>query len=73
MNTYHFDISSEAVATCEVVDAADDASAIRQAVMLVSEILRDHALSSRGDVTLTIVVRDATGREIWNGGASGQV
>ncbi|WP_454718924.1 DUF6894 family protein [Caulobacter segnis] len=73
MNTYHFDILSEAVATREILDAADDAAAIRQAVLLVSEILRDHALSSQGDVTLTLVVRDAAGRKIWSGGASGQV
>ncbi len=73
MNTYQFDISSDAVATREILGAADDAAAIRQAVLLMSEILRDHALSSRGDVALIIVVRDAAGREIWNGGASGQV
>lgn len=73
MNTYQFDISSETVATHEILEAANDAAAVRQAVLLMSEILRDHALSSRGDVALIIVVRDAADRVVWTGGASGQI
>ena len=72
MNTYQFDISSNAVGACEILDATDDAAAIRQAVLLMSEILRDHALSSREEVSLIIVVRDAAGRSVWRGGASGE-
>lgn len=67
MKTYQFDIESGAVETREVLDAADDAAAVRQAVLLLSEILRDHALAARGDMAVRIRVRDAAGREIWDG------
>lgn len=70
MRTYHFDIESGAIETREVLDAADDAAAVRQALLLLSEILRDHALVARGDMEVRILVRDAAGREIWNGVSS---
>ena len=73
MNTYQFDICSDAVATREILDAPDDAAAIRQALLLMSEILRDHALSSRGEVALIILVCDDAGHAIWSGEASGKI
>lgn len=73
MKTYHFDISGEVTPTLEVVEAADDAAAARQALLLLSEILRDHAFSAHADLTLRIVVRDDDGRTIWDGGATGRL
>ncbi|WP_029907488.1 hypothetical protein [Caulobacter sp. UNC358MFTsu5.1] len=73
MKTYHFDISGEVRPTLEVVEAADDASAARQALLLLSEILRDRALSADAGVALRIVVRDDRGRTIWDGAASGRL
>ena len=72
MKTYHFDIESGAVETREVLIAADDAAAVRQAVLLLSEILRDHALVAKGDIELRIRVRDKLGRPIWDGASSVQ-
>ncbi|MBO9547278.1 hypothetical protein [Caulobacter sp.] len=71
MSTYHFDIDSEGAATTEQVEAADPHAAIRQALLLVSEILRDHALSQAAAMTLTISVRGPDGQVFWRGGASG--
>ncbi|MEJ2815937.1 DUF905 family protein [Caulobacter sp. CCG-8] len=73
MKTYHFDISGEVRPTLEVVEAADDAAAARQALLLLSEILRDRALSADAGVVLRIVVRDDQGRMIWDGAASGRL
>ncbi|WP_066684535.1 hypothetical protein [Caulobacter sp. CCH9-E1] len=70
MKTYHFDIESGAVETREVLIAADDAAAVRQAVLLLSEILRDHALVAKGDIEVRIRVRDRVGRPIWAGASS---
>lgn len=70
MKTYHFDIRNDAGETQEVLDVADDAAAARQAVLLLSEILRDHALVARGDIEVSIRVRDALGQEIWDGASS---
>ena len=67
MNTYRFDITCGATAATEVVEAADDEAAVRQAVLLLSEILRDHALSARGDIEVRILVSDADGLPIWSG------
>lgn len=72
MKTYQFDIESGAIGTREVLDAADDAAAVRQALLLLSEILRDHALVARGDMEVRIRVRDAAGRRIWDGVSSVQ-
>lgn len=73
MKTYHFDISGEVRPTLEAVEAADDAAAARQALLLLSEILRDRALSADAGVVLRIVVRDDQGRTIWDGAASGRL
>lgn len=73
MKTYHFDISGEVRPTLEVVEAADDAAAARQALLLLSEILRDRALSADAGVVLRILVRDDQGRTIWDGAASGRL
>lgn len=70
MKTYHFDIRSSAADTQEVLVAADDAAAVRQAVLLLSEILRDHALVAKGDIEVRIRVRDKLGRTIWDGASS---
>ncbi|WP_165187907.1 DUF6894 family protein [Caulobacter soli] len=72
MKTYHFDISGEVQPTLEVVEAVDDAAAARQALLLLSEILRDRALSASATVILRIIVRDDGGRRIWEGAASGR-
>lgn len=71
MSTYHFDIDSEGAATTERVEAADPRAAIRQALLLVSEILRDHALSEEAAISLKISVRGPDGQVFWRGGASG--
>lgn len=70
MKTYRFDITADAVAACEVVEAADNNAAMRQAVLLLSEILRDHALSTCGDIELQILVSDKDGRIIWTAASS---
>ena len=71
VSTYHFDIVSEGAETTEVVEAADDNAAIRQALLLVSEIIRDQALSALDAVTVRLTVTDDTGRLIWSGSATG--
>lgn len=70
MKTYRFDIKSGAAETQEALDAADDLAAVRQAVLLLSEILRDHALAAAGDIEVWIQVRDSAGRAIWDGSSS---
>lgn len=72
MTTYTFDVSSEAAVTREILEAVDDAAALRQAILLMSEILRDHALGARDHMNLCITVCDAAGRPIWSGAAAGQ-
>lgn len=70
MKTYHFDIESGEAQTREILVAVDDAAAVRQAVLLLSEILRDHALVAKGDIEVRIRVRDKVGRTIWDGASS---
>jgi hypothetical protein len=72
MSTYHFDIDSDGAATTEIVEAADQNAAIRQALLLVSEILRDHGLSSHTAISLRICVRGEAGQMVWSGCASGR-
>jgi hypothetical protein len=71
MSAYHFDIVSDGAATTEVAEAANDDAAIRQALLLISEILRDRALSAEDAVTVELAVRDDEGRAVWSGCASG--
>lgn len=71
MSTYHFDIDSDGEATTEIVEAADHNAAIRQALLLISEILRDHGLSSGEPVTVRLAVRDQEGYPVWSGSANG--
>lgn len=71
MKTYHFDIVSDGVAATEVAEAADDDAAVRQALLLLSEILRDRALSDDGAITVELAVRDLDGRTFWTGSARG--
>ncbi|USQ98020.1 DUF6894 family protein [Caulobacter sp. RL271] len=71
MTSYHFDIVSDGATTTEIVEAFDDDAAIRQALLLVSEIVRDHALSNDGAVTVRLSVRDEANMVIWSGSASG--
>jgi hypothetical protein len=71
MSTYHFDIDSDGAATTEKVEAADPSAAIRQALLLVSEILRDHALCNQTTICLRISVRGQDQRLVWKGSASG--
>ncbi len=71
MSTYHFDIDSDGEATTEIVEAADHNAAIRQALLLISEILRDHGLSSGEPVTVRLAVRDHAGQPVWSGSAKG--
>lgn len=73
MKTYHFDITSGLAETNEVLKATDDAAAIRQAVLLLSEILRDHALLAKGPIEVCIRVRDSAGQTIWDGASSVRV
>lgn len=70
MKTYRFDIISGAHETQEALDVADDPAAVRQAVLLLSEILRDHAMAAAGDIEILIRVRDPAGRTIWDGASS---
>lgn len=72
MSTFHFDIESDGAATTEVVEAASEQAAIRQALLLMSEIVRDRALSKGGHaIVVNLTVRDAGGLTIWSGSASG--
>ena len=71
MSSYHFDIVSDGVATTEIVDAVDDEAAVRQALLLVSEIVRDRALSNQDQVVVALSVRDTADRLVWKGSASG--
>jgi hypothetical protein len=71
MRTYHFDIFSDGAAATEVAEAADDDAAIRQALLLLSEILRDRALSNERAITVELAVRDSDGRALWTGSAKG--
>jgi hypothetical protein len=71
MRTYHFDITSDGAATIEIAEAADDRAAVRQALLLLSEILRDRALSNEDAVTVALGVRDPDGRSVWTGSARG--
>lgn len=71
MSTYHFDIDSDGETTTEIVEAADHNAAIRQALLLISEILRDHGLSSGEPVTVRLAVRDHAGQPVWSGSANG--
>ncbi|WP_454762143.1 DUF6894 family protein [Caulobacter segnis] len=71
MSTYHFEIDSDGAASIEIVEAADQNAAIRQALLLISEILRDHALSSHEAVTVRLLVRGAGGQAVWRGLATG--
>jgi hypothetical protein len=71
MNTYHFDIVSDGAATTEIAEAKDDNAAIRQALLLISEIVRDGALSNEGAITVQLAVRDDEDRTVWTGSASG--
>jgi hypothetical protein len=71
MTSYRFDIVSDGATTTEIVEAIDDGAAIRQALLLVSEIVRDRALSNGGAITVSLSVRDQTNTVIWSGSASG--
>jgi hypothetical protein len=71
LGTYHFDIFSDGAAATEVAEAADDDAAVRQALLLLSEILRDRALSQQGAITVALAVRDRDGRVLWTGSARG--
>ncbi len=71
MSAYHFDILSDGAATIEIAEAADDRAAVRQALLLLSEILRDRALSDEDAITVELAVRDPDGRSVWTGSASG--
>lgn len=71
MSTFHFEIDSDGATTTEIVEAADQNAAIRQALLLISEILRDHGLSSQEAITVGLLVRDADGQAVWSGGATG--
>lgn len=71
MTGYHFDIVSDGVAAREIVEATNDQAAIRQALLLVSEIVRDRALSSETAIAVQLWVRDDADRVIWRGSASG--
>jgi len=71
MSTYHFEIDSDGATTTEIVEAADQNAAIRQALLLISEILRDHGLTSQAAITVRLLVRDAGGQQVWSGSASG--
>lgn len=71
MTTFHFDIDSDGAATTEQVDAADAPAAIRQALLLVSEILRDHALCDHTAISLRISVRGQDEQVVWQGSARG--
>lgn len=71
MSTYHFEIDSDGATSTEVLEAADQNTAVRQALLLISEILRDHALSSHEAVTVRLRVRGAGGHEVWRGLATG--
>lgn len=70
MKTYLFDIRCGATDTQEALEAADDLAAVRQAMLLLSEILRDHALGALGDIEVSIRVREPAGRMIWDGASS---
>lgn len=71
MTTFHFDIDSDGAATTEQVEAADALAAIRQALLLVSEILRDHALCDHTAISLRISVRGQDEQVVWKGSARG--
>lgn len=71
MSTYHFDIDSDGAASTEIVEAADDSAAIRQALLLMSEIVRDRGLSNGDAITIRLTVRDDAGQFVWNGSAAG--
>lgn len=71
MSTYHFDIDSDGAATTEIVEAADQNAAIRQALLLISELVRDRGLSNRDAITVRLAVRDEAGQLVWSGSASG--
>lgn len=71
MSTYLFDIVSDGTATTEIAEATDDSGAIRQALLLISEILRDRALSNDGAIRVELAVRDQNERSVWTGLASG--
>ncbi|PLR28689.1 hypothetical protein SGCZBJ_01695 [Caulobacter zeae] len=71
MSTFHFDIDSDGATTTEKVEAVDQSAAIRQALLLVSEILRDHALCDHTTICLHISVRGQDERIVWKGGARG--
>lgn len=70
MKTYRFDVTRDAGRTQETLAAPDDAAAVRQALLLLSEILRDHALVARGDIAVSIRVTDLDSRTIWHGASS---
>ena len=71
MSTYRFDILSDSAATTEIVEAADDKAATRQALLLVSEIVRDHGLSHGDAVAVQLAVKNEAGDIIWTGSAEG--
>ncbi|MET3666528.1 hypothetical protein [Caulobacter sp. 1776] len=71
MSRYRFDIDNDGAATTEIVEAADDNAATRQALLLVSEIIRDQGLSRGDAIAVRLTVRDETGRTVWSGSAAG--
>lgn len=71
MSTYRFDIFNDGAATTEIVEAADDNAATRQALLLVSEIVRDHGLSHDDAVAVQLTVKNEAGVVIWTGSAEG--
>lgn len=71
MSTYRFDILNDGAATTEIVEAADDNAATRQALLLVSEIVRDHGLSQDDAVAVQLTVKNEVGEIIWTGSAEG--
>jgi hypothetical protein len=71
MSTYQFDIIMDDLETTETVEAAGDAAAIRQALLLMSEIIRDQALSEPEALALDLTVTDGAGRPVWSGSARG--
>ena len=71
MSTFHFDIVSDGATTLEDIEAASTNAVVRQALLLISEIVRDRALSNGGEVSVKVTVRDAAGLTVWSGGASG--
>jgi hypothetical protein len=71
MSTYQFDIVSDGAETTEIAEAANDGAAVRQALLLMSEILRDRALSNDGAITVKLAVRGEDDRAVWSGSARG--